>query len=244
MTTEVKTDWKHPFSQTDVAGWKTKHGSNNVYAVKLGKDSYVIRGLGRSEFQEIAAGAYRSEDEMEESIVLNALLYPNMTLMDLRTKPAGVVASLLDYVSKASNIDTARDNNMEPVEMPKNIAECPTIFKDKITKAIESKEISAEDIGGWFTKYGTLYMNIVEDKLFVFRSVSRKEHEKFKTGVKEGATPVFTAEEDLVQLAILYPIPGKFTAKSDAYLHGTISIVSQLVYKASGFSSAVDVVQL
>jgi hypothetical protein len=233
-------DWDYPFSRAQVDAWKGEYGQDNIHLVKGFDDEvFVVRGFGREEFQDIAKSEFRNEDDVEDQYVLKGLLYPEISISDLRDREGGFSSQLFEKMMYISNVDAQRQDI--PTALPKDMKELEEADPEAL-KLLKDSDVKNEDISQWFGAWKKLYYDVMEDKLFVYHGLRRKDYEKFRDGQRNGEHAGPASEEEMVETGTLYPF--KIKALSNDYLHGTISRLSNLIYAASGFGTTTTVEKL
>ncbi len=232
--------WDYPFSKKQVDAWKKDYGENNIHLVKgFDKELYVVRGFGRAEFKALAGGEFRNEDDLEDQFVERALLFPEMTITKIREREGGLSSQLFEKIMVISNVDANRQVN--PLELPKDLTNIIEEGEEP-AKLLKASGITEEDVAQWKTAWRKLYYEVMEDTLFIYHGLRRKDYEKFRESQRNGEHYGPASEEALVESGILFPF--KMEAESDDNLHGTISHLSNLIYAASGFGTTTTVQKL
>jgi hypothetical protein len=233
-------EWDYPFSQEQVAAWKKEYGQNNVHLVEgFDEELFVVRGFGRKEFKALAGGDFRNEDDLEDQFVERAILFPSLTITKIREKEGGFSSQLFEKIMQVSNVDANRQ--VVPLELPSEAKELKEL-DPAASDIFKTSKITSQDIGQWKTNWRKLYYEVLEDKIFVYHGLRRKDYEKFREGQRNGEHYGPASEEALVESGVLYPF--KMEGDTDEYLHGTISHLSNLIYAASGFGSTTTVQKL
>lgn len=236
-------DWEYPFSQDDVKEWKDQHGPLNVHLVLVEDEPYVVRGLKRAEFQDLSETEFRNDEHMEDTFVHAALLYPQMNEVDLRNLPGGVSNNLFDSIMEKSNIEAWRDK--EILKLDKDSTKMEPQAADLVSAEIDKGDLKDADILGILNnpKNGkNVYVTEFEGKLFIYKGLSRSEFERFRTQQREGKYQGPASEEEICERCILYP--SKLDTTGDSLLTGTVSSLSLLIMRVSGFGAAKEVVTL
>lgn len=247
MTKEIEqntqvdsSDWSHAFTKEQVAAWKKEFG-DIIHSVNIGDNEYVVRGLGRKEFQTLSDVEFRNDEHMEDTFVKAALLFPQMTEMDLRSEVGGLSNSLFETIMANSNMEAWKDKT--DLRLPKDLQELPGELHERLVKTMSSGELSEKDINAWFTKEGSnLYITEFESKIFIYKGLRRSDYEKYREEQRKGKYQGPDAEEEICRRGIIYPF--KMEPSSDSYLHGTISSLALMVMKVSGFGATKEVVKL
>lgn len=84
-------------NQNMVDNWKARYGEVDIYSVIHLDRVWVFRTYPRAEFSKLVQAGL-SQEVFEEQVCMNTVLWPNMTLDQLRALPAGIAKSLHDYV--------------------------------------------------------------------------------------------------------------------------------------------------
>lgn len=237
-------DWDYPFSKEEVAAWKHTHGDSNVHLVLVEDEPYVVRGLGRAEFQELSEIEFRSDEHMEDEFSRASLLYPQLGEVELRNLPGGVTNNLFETVMEKSNIEAWRD---------KEISKFTTKWREDLSEGevelIETKlssgDITDDDIKGIIVNpknRGLVHVTEFEGELIFYKGLNRADFEKLRSEQRDGKYQGPASEEELCNRCIIFPF--KFTAASDQWLHGTISSLSLMIMRVSGFGATKEVVTL
>ena len=224
-------EWQFPFSEADVASWKAQYGE--VHLVENENDQmFVMRGLGRQEFQTMQNGDYRNEQDYEDQHVLSSLLFPQFTLLNIRSLDAGDVKNLFDRIAIISNVGAAEE--IEAVEFD----------PAKHGKFLEGTD--KKDWGAWMAaaKGRKLFYCTLEGKHFIYKNLSRSQYDNYRTKIQKDGASTEQAENAVCKEALVYPMPKDFDPEGDNYLYGTISSLALLVMKQSGFGKAIRVTKL
>jgi len=226
----VETAWGFPFSKAHVDGWKARYGKDNVHLVEDSKGNpYVIRGLFRKEFLDKQQSKFRNEEDLEDQFVLEALLYPELSHIELRNKFAALSNQLFERLVEVSNVDASRDKEPE------------VLTEDSLPE-----EISNQDFVAWknFNRGADLYIVKFEGRNFVYKGLRRSEYEKFRDAQRQDNKGQNHSENEVCSLGIVFPLPKDFDPTSNDYLYGTISSLAVMIMKVSGFGAATKITKL
>jgi hypothetical protein len=84
-----------------IDSWKDTFGKDNIYLVLILERVYVFRGIGREEWG-ILKSQGLDQERFEEQLCLTTLLFPRISLEQLRAIPGGIASSLAEYVLRYS----------------------------------------------------------------------------------------------------------------------------------------------
>ena len=239
----AEAEWDYPFSEDQVEAWKSSHG--NIYVLDdLLDEPVVIRAMGRDEYYNLSLDAKTPEQEDEEMAV-KVLLYPEMTQTELREGIAGLATQIHTKFRDVCH-GIPEDNEMvEPFEMPKDLSELPKEIQEVVKGHIENGDFSMKDIQGWATRTKSkLYIDYIDDQLFIYHGLRRKDYDMFRDQQREGKFEFRGAEEEICKLGIEFPIKKDYDPNNAQYVYGLTSLLSVLIMKASGFNKQVSVKKL
>ena len=225
-------DWTYPFPESAVKAWKAQYGELSVQEDDNGK-VYVIRGIGRKEYLTLEAGSYRNMQDYENQFASTALVYPDMTEMQIRSADAGLAKTIYDRIAPLSGAGSSKDVNVVSFD--------PKLHGEKL------KGTTAADWNAWIAaaRGRKLFFCELERKPFVFRNLSRSQYENYRIQVeKDGEVIQENAESVATKEAVVYPMPSDFDPEGNAFLYGTIQSLAVLIMRESGFGKAMRITKL
>ena len=232
QTEAVEDDWPYPeFSKAEVDAWKSQYGEISLLEDE-NDNRFVMRGLGRAEFSNLEKGQYRNEQDYENKLVEQSLLFPQLSEMQLRQKDAGEIKFLFDNIAPISCVGS--NNEIEPVAFN------PEEHGPKLpgTDAADWKAWLAAARGrkGFFVE--------LEGKGFVFKNLNRSQYETYRTKINTDNASQDIAENTVCSEGVVYPMPDDFKPESNQFLYGTIQSLALMIMKESGFGKTMRVTKL
>lgn len=232
-------DWEYPFSEAEVEAWKKEH--KNLTVVEFGDDYFVIRGIGREEYKGLDI-QYKEEEEVEETLASRGTVYPEMSTVELRDKDAALCSTLSRQIRIATN--EGKDEELTPFEIPEKLSSLPKNYHDLLKSTVDNENLTLDDLKIWRSQGRKLYIEELEDQVFIYRGLRRKDFDKWRKGQRDGKHQGNDSEDEVVREGILYPLKKDLDVKGNNYLYGTISTLAVLVMAASGFNTEPAVTKL
>jgi len=88
-----------------VDAWKEKFQGVEISSVHIGGQLFIYRGLNRGEYMAIMTQGF-DKGKNEEHIASRGLLWPEISMLDWVTRPAGLPITLSDLILAASSFGT------------------------------------------------------------------------------------------------------------------------------------------
>lgn len=84
-----------------IQSFKRRFGTNNVYLVNLLERIWIFRGITRIEWVQIKQNS-ADQDHLEDNLAYAALLWPQVSVEQLRMLPGGIPQSIAEYIMRYS----------------------------------------------------------------------------------------------------------------------------------------------
>ncbi len=223
--------WDYPFSAAQVKSWKATYGEVSV-AEDLEGNTFVLRGLGRKEYNQLNSAQYRNEQDYENKFVEQIVLFPELTEMKVRQMDAGSVKTLFSQIAPLSYVDAGQTT--EAIEF--NPAKHGPLLIG--TEKTDWRAWQAASRGR------KLFFCELQGVPFVYKNLSRSQYETYRIKTQTDGADQESAENVVCTEAVIYPLADSFDSNSNQFFYGTISSLAVLVMKQSGFGKALKVVKL
>jgi len=236
--------WDLPVSKEQIDAWKAEH--HHVYAVGdlLDDQTVILRGMSRAEYKTLDFPDVKTKEEEDEAIAYKVLLWPELTKTQIREEQAAFATLVHNKFKELCHGNPEDNDNIEPLRLTSNLDDLDEFIAAPIKAAMEKGEITSKDLIAFHSMHGKLYVDIIDDQLFIYHGLRRKQYDQWRAGQREGKYTGTTAEDEICKSGVVFPLVKDFNVDDPKYLYGTISLLAMLIMKASGFNKQPVVTKL